>query len=139
REYLLRQPGGAAIPILGGAAPIRDASGAVTGAVVAFQDITSSKELERLRAEWGSVVAHDLRQPLNTIVLFAQHILRRERDADTRRAAERVVAAGQRLSRMIGDLMDLSRLDARRLELSRRGVDVAALVRESVDRFGLEA
>ena len=44
------------------------------GAVVVFEDITPQKELERLRTEWSSIVAHDLRQPLNAIAVHAQLI-----------------------------------------------------------------
>jgi signal transduction histidine kinase len=112
----------------------------VTGAVVAFQDVSAAKELERLRAEWASVVAHDLRQPLHTISLYAQLIQRQKnQDPETREVAERIRAAGNRMNRMIGDLMDLSRLDARRLELSRQRLDLGDVVREAIERFRLEA
>lgn len=137
-EYACRRPDGVCVPILVGAAPILDAKGAVDGAVIAFQDITAAKELERLRAEWSSVVAHDLRQPLTTIVLFAQHLLRSARDPAARQGLERIQAAGQRLNRMIHDLMDLSRLDARRLELVRKRVDVVELLRDAVERLALQ-
>jgi signal transduction histidine kinase len=106
---------------------------------VTFQDVTAAKELERLRAEWGSVVAHDLRQPLHTMSLYAQFILRLKPEDQTREAVERIRAAGHRLNRMIGDLMDLSRLDARRLELSRQPVDLGDLVADAIERFRLEA
>jgi PAS domain S-box-containing protein len=138
-ECRCKHPDGTLMPILVGAAPIMDANGRVEGAVVAFQDISAAKELERLRAEWGSVVAHDLRQPLNAMVLLAQYASRGLSDPDALHTLERIKAAGMRLNRMIGDLMDLSRLDARRLELARERIDVVALLRDSVARFALEA
>ena len=104
-------------------------------------DITERRQLERLRAEWAAVVAHDLRQPLNSIALQAQ-LLRRTLHApgdDVQSTLEHIVSAARRLDRMIGDLTDLSKLDARRLELARRPTDIARLVHDARDLFALEA
>ena len=132
-------PRGRSSRMLVGAAPIRDAGGEVEGAVVAFQDITAAKELERLRAEWSSVVAHDLRQPLNAIMLTATYLLRANRsDAEVRASLAQIETAGKRLDRMIGDLMDLSRLEVRRLELARAPTRLPPLVRASISRLELE-
>jgi signal transduction histidine kinase len=111
----------------------------VLGVVIAIQDISATKELERLRVEWSSVVAHDLRQPLGAISLSAQLLARSTKDARLTPHFERIRLLAQRLNRMVDDLMDLSRLDARRLELMRRKVDLPALVRASVERMALEA
>jgi PAS domain S-box-containing protein len=138
-ELLVPNAAGSSTPIAASAGPILCTDGTVIGAVVAFEDITARKELERLRAEWSSVVAHDLRQPISTIMLAAP-ILGRTRDEAKRVACvELVSAAAKRLNRMVGDLMDLSRLEAHRLELVRRRVDVPALVAASIDRVALQA
>jgi PAS domain S-box-containing protein len=138
-EMLLRTPAGGGIPILTSSAPIVDGDGVVKGAVVAFQDITATKELEHLRAEWGSIVAHDLRQPLNSISLSGQAMARATDDAKLLKYVNRVRSSADRLNRMVGDLMDFSRLDARRLELVRVPLDVAALVKDSVERLAFQA
>jgi PAS domain S-box-containing protein len=135
-EYLLRTPAGE-IPVLVSAAPIIGVDGKLLRAVVAFQDITAAKQLERLRAEWSSVVAHDLRQPLNTISLSAQLLEGRGGDARSLTALGQILASAARLDRMISDLMDLSRIDARRLDLARCPVDVPSLVRATVERMAL--
>jgi signal transduction histidine kinase len=126
-------------PIAVSAGPIVGADGSVLGAVVAFEDISAAKELERLRTEWSAVVAHDLRQPLGTISLSAQMLARATDDGKLLRHAEHIDAAAKRLHRMVGDLMDLSRLDARRLQLVRRRVDVPALVSATIERIALQA
>jgi PAS domain S-box-containing protein len=137
-EYTLRGAQGRMIPLLVGSAPVLDDKGQPEGAVVVFQDITPLKELERLRAEWSSVVAHDLRQPLNTIGLYAQLLaLRAPREHAVH--AEQIRSASALLDRIVSDLMDLSRIDARQFTLSRTAVDLAALVRGSVDRVALGA
>jgi PAS domain S-box-containing protein len=138
-ELLVRRPDGSTTPMFGSAAPLVGRDGKVLGAIGVFQDITARVELERLRAEWSSVVAHDLRQPLAAISLHAQALSRATDGARVPRVAERILAAATRLTRMVGDLMDLSRLDARRLELLRQPVNVPELVRASVERMALEA
>ena len=139
-EYLMRHASGSLVPVRQSAVPIFDAAGSVQGAVVAIVDITAAQELERLRAEWSSVVAHDLRQPINTIVLSVQMLARAGDDAQRRgRLLGSVQAAARRLDRMVGDLMDLSRLEARRLELLRESTDVPAAVRAGVERVAQSA
>jgi PAS domain S-box-containing protein len=138
-EILVRNSAGAVTPIAVSAAPITGPDGTAQGAVVAFEDITALKELERLRAEWSSVVAHDLRQPLAAISVSAVMTERATNDPKVLKNVERIIAAAKRMNRMVGDLMDLSRLEAHRLELLRQPVDVPALVRASVERYSLEA
>ena len=138
-EFLVPNAAGRMTPIGLNAGPIAGPDGSVLGAVAAFEDITAAKELERLRAEWSSVVAHDLRQPLASISLTAEQLARATGDAKLLRYAERILAASKRLNRMVGDLMDLSRLDARRLELVRQPVVVPALVGASIEQVSLQA
>jgi PAS domain S-box-containing protein len=138
-EFLLRSVAGAFMPVAISAGPIIGADGAVLGAVAAFEDITAAKELERLREEWSSVVAHDLRQPLASIALNAQVLARGTDDAKVLKRADGIRTATDRLTRMVGDLMDLSRLEARRLVLVRQRIDVPALVRAAVERIELGA
>ena len=129
------------VPVLVDAAPIRmESGGPVQGAIVVFQDITVLKQLDRLRAEWNAVIAHDLRQPLNAIALNAQLIARKKKDtADVGRPVEQIASSARRLNRMINDLLDLSRLEARQLKLIRQPVDLTSLVHVSVERIAAEA
>ncbi|MGZ3475733.1 MAG: PAS domain S-box protein [Polyangiales bacterium] len=133
-ELQLCRPDGQTIPILVNAAPLPSPTG-TNDAVVAIADISVVKELDRLRAEWGAVVAHDLQQPLNAIALQAQLLGRSAGATDAvRRSAEHIGASARRLDRMVRDLMDLSRIDASRLEIIPAPVDIGAVVRSSVDR-----
>ncbi|HTQ48169.1 MAG TPA: GAF domain-containing sensor histidine kinase [Polyangiaceae bacterium] len=100
--------------------------------------LEAALKLERRRAEWTSVVAHDLRQPVSAISLRAQ-LLARSEDATVLGHADRIRADARRLTRMIDDLMDVSRLDAERLELVLQRVDVPVLVRAAVEPFAVAA
>ena len=76
QEHLVRQRDGRFVPVLVSAAPVRDDAGRITGAVAVIRDMTTLKELERLREEWASIVAHDLRQPVGAISLTAESLSR---------------------------------------------------------------
>lgn len=132
-EAELREDG-ARIPVLVNAAPIRHPDGAFAGAVAVFQDITPLKKLERMREEWNAVIAHDLRQPVNVIQLSATLLERRLEQGRERQTAARIIAAARNLDVMISDLLDLSRIEANRLDLRRKPVDIIDLVRELVER-----
>ncbi len=90
-----------------------------------------------LRDQTLAIVSHDLRAPLQTIVLAAT-ILRDEVRAGP---ASRVVAidkielAAERMDRMIGDLLDFASIDAGRLSIVAQPHDVAAIIDESTATF----
>lgn len=135
-ELLLRRLDGREIPILVSASSIRDPTGAVVGAVVAIDDLTPIKEIERVREEWTSIIAHDLRQPVTVITGYASQLARRDDRSDDswRRAVEHILTCSQQLNRMISDLLDSSRLEARRLTLQWQMVDLAELIAAVVER-----
>ncbi len=125
------------------------AGGAVTGAVILCEDISALKALERLREEWTSVIAHDLRQPLHAIQLHASRLARAEaREATTagdgshagdgtpRSGPLRHILASTRLlERMISELWDMAALDAGKLSLDVAVTDVATTMRVVLDRM----
>lgn len=131
REILVRRRDGGVGPVSVSAVPVRSAEGKISGVTMVLHDISGRIELERLREEWAAIVAHDLRQPVNAISMAAELLLRLRDGAVSdkeRRAIERVRSASARLSRMICDLTDASRIEARRLSVEPRQVDVGALI-----------
>jgi PAS domain S-box-containing protein len=138
-ELRVRRPDGTEIPVLGSAAPVRGPGDRITGAVVIFQDISRLKELEKQREEWTSVVAHDLRQPVAAINVYAAALMTlAERGAPPEQTLPRVAhiaAAAEQIERMIGDLLDVSRLGAGRLKLQMTSVDLTLLVQQIVQRL----
>ncbi|WP_438026657.1 PAS domain-containing protein [Sorangium sp. So ce233] len=139
RELSLRRAHGSALAVLMSAGPIVDANGRLLGAVLAFEDITRLKELERLKEEWTSVVAHDLKQPVTTIIGYAAQIERRPQLADAAKVrAGHILASARRLGRMVSDLTDISRIESRRLAIERAPVDLPALVQAVVERTASE-
>lgn len=137
QEALIIRADGSTSHVLVNAAPL-SRSGRVSGAIVVLQDISALKDLERQREEFISVVAHDLRSPLALIRGYADLIRKLPAGSHGGEQEQRALAyiqeAVTRLDRVVGDLLDMSRIEARRLELHKEPLDLVALVREVVER-----
>lgn len=140
-RYAVRSADGEAlVPYEVNAGPIFGDDGGIVGAVVVAWNVSAVVQLERLRAEWNSVIAHDLRQPLHSIKLFAQ-MLRRHVNKSPElvlRDVDGITQLIDRLTRMTSDPLDLSRLDASRLTIEWIPLDVVECVRSAVERIELE-
>jgi signal transduction histidine kinase/putative methionine-R-sulfoxide reductase with GAF domain len=134
-------------------APVRSRA-QIVGAVLACADVTQSKrhdaERERLygaarqavadRQHVLSVVSHDLRNPLNTILL-ALHTLQ---DDDTpaeikAKGVGAIERASARMNRMISDLLDVNSIEAGRLAINALPMDPVSVMTEVLDLFGPQA
>jgi two-component system sensor histidine kinase BaeS len=99
-----------------------------------------AENLARLRGlerQFLLSVSHDLRTPLTSIRGFAEAIADGATDDDVR-AADVIAAEARRLERLVRDLLDLARLDAREFSLNRHDVDVGAVVAETAEGFRRE-
>lgn len=88
----------------------------------------AAQKANRARDEVLGVVAHDLRSPLNGIVLNAR-LLRRQHDAE---AVEAILHAASRMSYLIGDLLDVAQIEAGQLAVRRERQAAAELVAEAI-------
>jgi len=86
------------------------------------------EEAVRNRDAVLSVVAHDLRNPLNIISLAANTMLQQLPDGVTRRSAQRIVRSAQRADRMIRDLLAISAIETGRFAIDARPVEPAELI-----------
>ena len=126
-EFALYHSDGRRVPMLVSASPVFDVYGHRSGAVTIYQDISAIKELQRLRDEWTSIVAHDLRQPVNVIAMDASMLdarLQRGQLDECRRSAVRIQRSATQLDAMIHDLLDASVIDAGRLTLNRKPTEL---------------
>jgi len=138
-ELIVRQPDGLRVPVVASAAPLRGEDGAIDAVVGIFQDVAPLKEAERLRDEFISVVSHELRSPLTPIRGFAQVVARDlQREGGHDRHVEWLVTLQQhvdRMTRLVDDLLDVSRLRAGRLKILRAETDLAAICRSVVESW----
>ncbi|MGQ9730382.1 MAG: CHASE2 domain-containing protein [Candidatus Zipacnadales bacterium] len=105
------------------------------GRVVVMTDITDLRELDRTKTDMVSFVSHELKSPLAAIRGFAGLIRDRAREADQRTHAEVINRQVERMSRLIDDFLNITRIDmGRELEMHWERIDnVRSLVQEAVD------
>jgi two-component system phosphate regulon sensor histidine kinase PhoR len=111
-------------------------------AIVVHQDVTALKEAERLKDEFIGIAAHELRSPLAVVKGFAQTLIlqtKRGRGPELAdwqmEAIQDIDQATSRLVELTEDLLDVTRLQAGRLELHFEPTDLVALVQRTVARF----
>lgn len=103
--------------------------------VVGLRDTSARVRAERRHADLIATVAHELRSPLTSVKGFTATLLAKwERFTDDQRKLmlETVDADADRVTRLIAELLDIARIDSRRLQLARYAVDVEELIRETV-------
>ncbi len=106
------------------------------GRVELEQQNAKLRESERVKTELVSVVAHELRTPLASVLGFASFLLTRDVERDEqRRYLEIIDAQGRRLSALVDDFLDVQRIEEGKLPLAQELVDMAALVREQAELF----
>ena len=93
------------------------------------------QELDRLKDEFVSTVSHELRTPLTSIRSFSEILLDEPRlDADERsRFLAIIVKESERLTRLINEVLDLSRIDSDRTEWDMRALDLRRLLQDVVE------
>jgi signal transduction histidine kinase len=93
-----------------------------------------SEQATRGRDQMLGVVAHDLRNPLNTMLMAAQLLAdSTEPESVARRQAAVVQRAGERMNRLVQDLLDVKRMESGRLTIELRRVLAPTLVTEAVE------
>jgi len=92
-----------------------DANGDPAGIIGVMQDVTREREADRLKSEFVSAVAHEFQTPLATVLGFAELILDRGLSAEDRAEGLRMIMEkAERLSHLVDELLDLSRLETGR-------------------------
>jgi signal transduction histidine kinase len=89
------------------------------------------------KAEFLAKMSHELRTPLNAVIGYSQILLEDAAAAgDTSSAADlgRIHEAGQHLLRLVNEVLDLSKIEAGRMEVLNVEIDLAALIRDAVER-----
>lgn len=96
-----------------------------------------ARELEELRASFTSMLVHDLRSPLTLLSAYVQlfDIRSEGLTAQQRRYIASMREACNRMIRLIGEILDIEKLEAGKLVLHRESVDLPELVGELVERF----
>lgn len=109
--------------------------------ILYLRDITREAEVDRMKSEFLSHAAHELRTPMASIFGFSELLLEMELDEATRRDLLQTIHRQTRwLVDIINELLDLSRIEARRgKDLNIEEIDVTALVGDTVANLAIES
>ncbi|AFP37393.1 two-component system sensor histidine kinase SenX3 [Mycolicibacterium smegmatis] len=109
-------------------------------AVVYIDDQSEHARMEATRRDFVANVSHELKTPVGAMSVLAEALLASADDPDTvRRFAEKMVAESHRLADMIGELIELSRLQGAERLPDLDAVDVDSIVSEAVSRHKVAA
>jgi PAS domain S-box-containing protein len=139
-EVMLRSPTRPEpIPALANAAPVFDIDGSPIGAIVAWQDISNLKEMDRQKDEFLAAVSHDMKSPLTVIAGSAQLLERRVARVDLPEAPvfaellHSIHRTAMRAASMVDELLDLARAQMNRpLQLDPSPMDLSAVAQDVI-------
>jgi PAS domain S-box-containing protein len=123
------------------AAPIRDATGTISGAVMVFHDVTQRRRVEKALKEadqkkdrFLAILAHELRNPLVPIRNGLQILNLAGNDPTIAENARSIMdQALNQLVRLVDDLLDVSRITTGKLKLRKERVELAAVVQSAIE------
>lgn len=120
------------VPVLMSGASIRDENGKVTEMIFVFSDLSMIREVERMRDDFFHGIIHELRTPLATILMYARLLY--EGKAPQKEKAERflgvIVRESDRLQKMVRQMLQLAKMEARELQRGEEPVELNPIFEE---------
>lgn len=129
---------GGVVWIAGAYAPVQTDNERVAFGVGSLRDVTRSKEVEQLQHDFVSIVSHELRGPLTAIKGFVKTLMLKSDQLPPETRAEflgTINEQADRLNQLVEDLLNVSRIESRRLRMKFGDIDLEALTRKLVDQF----
>jgi PAS domain S-box-containing protein len=113
---------------------VNDEQGVAIGRGIFFHDITADRELDRMRSSLISTVSHELRTPLAAIKGYVSTML--AEDVEWDRASQRefltvISDESDRLTNLVNNLLDLSRIEVGSLKLAREKCSVRSIIQSA--------
>ncbi len=137
-EMVVSTPGGGSIRVLLNATPIHAEDGTVRSLVATAQDLAPLEALDRMRADFLGMVSHELRTPLAAIKGSTTTVLGPAQSfgpAETRQFFRIIDEQADRMSALIGDLLDAGRIDAGTLSVAPEPSGLGELVEQARTAF----
>jgi len=137
-ELEMRRTDGSSVWINLSVRPIRDKDGQVIASRSEVVDITEHKRLDQLKDDFIGLVSHELRSPMTVITGAINTVLtesERLSPAETRQLLKDAALESESLSHMLGNLLELSRVQANRLSLFTEAISVRKVIEDTVDNI----
>lgn len=126
---------GAEIPVGDSAAPVFDANGVVSGAIIVFRDVSREREIRKMKDEFVSLASHELRTPMTSIAGFVDMMREGRYGQITKEFQEPlgyIAESIDRLIRLVNDLLNVSRIEAGRMKFNLGHVDLGKIASKVV-------
>ena len=135
-KLTLENKAGSRVPVQITTAPLRDENGGMLGHVVVARDVSREREIDSLKSNLVSTVSHELRTPLTMIKGFAELLLMKNLSKErSEKAAEEINKSADRLSRLIDDLLSVSRIESGRLGLDLEDLNIRDVIEPLISSF----
>ena len=135
RDEVFWRNDGTAFPVEYSANPLLE-NGMISGMVIAFQDISERRRLERMKDEFISTVSHELRTPLTSLRaslgLISSGTLDK-RPEKQRQMVDMAIGNSDRLIRLVNDILDFENVQKGKLSFDRQPVEAIDLLRRAAD------
>jgi two-component system, OmpR family, sensor histidine kinase VicK len=122
-------------------APFYDVENNAEGIIVVIQDITQQMELEEMRKEFVANVSHELRTPITSIKSYSEALIdgaMSEPDV-AYKFLDVICSESDRMSRLVKELLQLSRIDNKQVRWEFRDVRIDVLIRNVINKLQMEA
>ena len=120
-------------------APFHDENDRPAGVITVIQDITEHVKLDNMRKEFVADVSHELKTPITSIMGYADTLLEREYDDETRTKFLNVISSeARRMARLVTDLLTLSRYDNKKVNAEITSFDLGDLVKKCQEKLRFE-
>lgn len=112
-----------------------------SGLLLVLQDVSAIRRLERMRSEFVANVSHELKTPVAAVKGFAETLLAGAvDDPETARSFLKIIHdESDRLNRLIGDILELSKIESRRSPLQFSPIDLRSFLERHLEFLGPEA
>ena len=133
--------------------PFTNRSGMITGIIGISRDITALKlaeeesarardlavEAAQMKAQFLAVMSHEIRTPMNGIIGMIDLLLSTELTTEQHEYADTVRTSADALLEILNDILDLSKIEAGRLELEKEEFSLRRIIEEAVELHALRA
>ena len=138
-EIVVHLPDGKVVPVLCSATPIHTEDGEIVGVVATLQDMTPLEDLVRQRAEFLSMVSHELRNPLTSIKGSVAALLGSPSSSldsvDARQFLRIIDQQTDRMNGLLSNFLDMSRIETGTVSINTEPMNVTALIEEARRAF----